>query len=89
MLFRIPQLREVSVFGLPDLKWGETVNAAVVLKEGATIEAHEVIALCREHIAHYKSPKRVFFLDELPRNALGKVTKFVLQQLHSKEGQPS
>jgi len=86
VLLHVPQLREVAVFGVPDEKWGETVYAAVASKPGETISEQQLIDYCREQIAHYKCPKRVFFLDALPRNALGKVTKFVLQETFQPEG---
>jgi malonyl-CoA/methylmalonyl-CoA synthetase len=57
---------------------GEQVVAAVVLKTGQTASDIEIIAFCRELLASYKKPRRVLFVDALPRNALGKVQKHVL-----------
>jgi fatty-acyl-CoA synthase len=73
VLVRHPAVREVAIFGLPDDRWGETVVAAVALD--SPIEASELIAYARERLAHFKCPTRVEILDELPRNATGKVLK--------------
>jgi fatty-acyl-CoA synthase len=71
-------VREVAVIGIPDEKWGELVTALVV--SGDDVTAEELIAHCREHLAGYKCPKRVDFVDELPRTATGKLQKFKLRQ---------
>ena len=73
VLVRHPAVREVAIFGLPDERWGETVVAAVALD--TPIEVSELIAYARERLAHFKCPTRVEILDELPRNATGKVLK--------------
>ncbi|MFE7172390.1 acyl-CoA synthetase [Streptomyces sp. NPDC057616] len=64
---------EVAVVGLPDDRWIEAVTAFVVPRGAVTEE--ELIAHAREHLAHFKAPKRVVFVDELPRNASGKILK--------------
>jgi acyl-CoA synthetase (AMP-forming)/AMP-acid ligase II len=71
---------ECAVIGVPDVKYGETVMAVCVLRKGVTLTADEVIAHCRQHIGGYKVPRKVSFLDELPRNASGKVLKRVLRE---------
>jgi acyl-CoA synthetase (AMP-forming)/AMP-acid ligase II len=68
-----PAVREVCVFGMPDEKWGESVVAAVVAS--APVSASELQELCRQHIASFKKPKRIAFLDELPKNAYGKIVR--------------
>ncbi len=68
-------LAACAVIGCPDAEWGETVVAVIVPKPGAALNADEICAHCREQLAAYKTPRRVIFLDELPRNALGKVQK--------------
>jgi fatty-acyl-CoA synthase len=73
-----PAVREVAVIGIPDEKWGELVTALVVAD--GTVTADELIAHCRERLAGYKCPKRVEFLDALPRTATGKVQKFKLRE---------
>ena len=75
VLVRHPAVREAAVFGVPDEKWGETVVAAAALEPGTTASAEELIAYCRERLAHFKCPTRVEVVDELPRNATGKVLK--------------
>lgn len=70
-----PSVESVVVFGIPDEKWGETVKAAVILKPGAQATEEEIIQFCREHIASYKKPTSVYFVDDFPRNTFGKVLK--------------
>lgn len=77
-----PSVLDVAVFGIPDEKYGEAVCAAIELKPGATLTANEVDALCLEKLARYKRPRLVEFHAELPRNAMGKVTKQALRQPH-------
>ena len=73
-----PDVREVAVIGIPDGKWGEMVTALVVADGDVTGEA--LIAHCRTVLAGYKCPKRVDFVDELPRTATGKLQKFKLRE---------
>ena len=73
-----PAVMEVAVIGVPDEKWGEVPKAFVVTKPGASLSASELIAFCREHLAHFKCPKSVAF-GELPKTATGKIQKFVLR----------
>jgi fatty-acyl-CoA synthase len=80
VLLRHPAVREVAVVGLPDEKWGESPHAFVVLAEGASVEPQALRAFVREHIAHFKVPKAVHFVDELPKTATGKIQKFVLRK---------
>jgi acyl-CoA synthetase (AMP-forming)/AMP-acid ligase II len=72
-------IREAAVIGIPDGKWGELVTALVVT-DGSEVSAEEIITHCRDHLAGYKCPKRVEFLDELPRTATGKIQKFKLRE---------
>ncbi|WP_405539582.1 AMP-binding protein [Streptomyces sp. NBC_00075] len=74
-----PAVREAAVIGIPDVKWGELVTALVVT-DGRAVTSDELITHCREHLAGYKCPKRVEFLDELPRTATGKIQKFKLRE---------
>ena len=78
-LFGHPAVADVGVIGVPDKRWGEGVKAVVVLKPGATADEAELIAYCRDRIAHYKCPKSVDFADALPRNPSGKILKRVLR----------
>ena len=74
-----PAVREVAVIGIPDEKWGELVTALVVT-DGSPVTAEDLITHCRDYLAGYKCPKRVEFLDELPRTATGKIQKFKLRK---------
>jgi fatty-acyl-CoA synthase len=78
-LYRHPGIMEAAVVARPDEKWGEAVCAFVVPKPGASVTAEEVVAWCREHIAHYKAPSTVVF-GELPKTSTGKIQKFVLRE---------
>ena len=79
VLYAHAAVLECAVFGLPDAHWGERVTAAVVLRSGASASGDELIAFCKERIAHYKAPKEVRFLDALPRTGSGKITKKALR----------
>jgi acyl-CoA synthetase (AMP-forming)/AMP-acid ligase II len=75
VLYMHPKILEAAVFGVPDEKWGEAVNAAVVLKEGQSATEDEIISFCKEHQASFKAPKSIVFLDELPKTGSGKIYK--------------
>jgi len=75
-----PRVRDVAVVGLPDEEWGERVAAAVV-PEGAPPTLEELRAFCRDRLAPYKLPTRLLCVAELPRNAMGKVTKGAVKAL--------
>jgi len=70
---------EVAVIAVPDDRWGEVPKAFVVLKPGRTPTSQDIIAHCRERLAHFKCPKEVEF-TELPKTSTGKVQKFVLRE---------
>jgi acyl-CoA synthetase (AMP-forming)/AMP-acid ligase II len=78
-LFSHPAVAEVCVIGVPDEKWGETVKALVVLAPGESADEAELIAWCRDRLAHYKCPTSIEFRDELARTATGKLQKFKLR----------
>jgi len=75
ILERHPLILEAAVIGVPDGYWGESVKAVVVPKPGKTLTEQEVIEYCKSHLAHYKKPKSVDFINALPRNAANKVVK--------------
>jgi long-chain acyl-CoA synthetase len=74
-LLQHPAVREVAVIGEPDADWGESVVAVVVRAAGAQVDAPALDAFCLQHIARFKRPKRYVFVDDLPKNATGKVLK--------------
>lgn len=84
VLITHPKILESAVIGVPDPKWGETVKAVVILKEGETMTADEVISYCKQNLASYKKPTSVDFVTELPRNPVGKVLKYKLREQYSK-----
>ena len=74
---------ESAVFGVPHPDFGEGVTAAVVSVPGAALSESEILAAVKARLAGYKVPKRIIFVDELPRNAMGKVQKAVLRATHA------
>jgi fatty-acyl-CoA synthase/long-chain acyl-CoA synthetase len=74
-----PAVYEAAVFGIPSDEWGEAVHAAVVLRPGAVLSAGDVIAFSKDHLAGYKTPRSVSFIDDLPRTGSGKVLKRLLR----------
>jgi fatty-acyl-CoA synthase len=78
VLYRHPAVLEAAVVARPDPTWGETPCAFVTLKVGAQASAAELIAYCREHLAHFKAPRRVVF-GPLPKTSTGKIQKFNLR----------
>jgi fatty-acyl-CoA synthase len=73
-----PAVMEAAVVAGPDPTWGEVPIAFVALKNGAAVTEENLIAYARENMAHFKAPKRIAF-GELPKNATGKIQKFVLR----------
>ena len=80
VLYRHPAVLEAAVVGVPDDRWGEVPKAYVVLRPGQAATEEELVAFCRQHLAHFKCPKRVEFLAELPKTSTGKIQKFVLRE---------
>ncbi|MFC4272801.1 AMP-binding protein [Sneathiella chungangensis] len=79
VLYKHPAVLEAAVVARPDEKWGETPCAFVVLRQGASATADDIIKFCRENMAHFKCPKTIVF-EELPKTSTGKVQKFVLRE---------
>jgi len=73
-------VEESAVFAIPHPDFGEAVAAAVTLRTGASLTAESIVATLRTQLAAFKTPKRVYILDELPRNAMSKVQKAVLRE---------
>jgi fatty-acyl-CoA synthase len=83
MIYRLSEVSEVAVIGLPDPKWVEAVTAVIVVKAGQTLSEEAVIQHCTAHMASFKSPKRVVFTDSLPKNPSGKLLKRDLRQRYA------
>ncbi|HEY5907843.1 MAG TPA: long-chain-fatty-acid--CoA ligase [Vicinamibacteria bacterium] len=79
VLLRHPAVQEVAVVGMPDEEWGESPHAFVVLRPNASATEEELRHFCRERLAHFKAPRKVAFLSELPKTATGKIQKYVLR----------
>jgi acyl-CoA synthetase (AMP-forming)/AMP-acid ligase II len=79
VLYTHPAVLEAAVFGAPDAVWGECVCAAIVLRPGAVAVADEIVEFCRGALAHFKAPRKVQFLSELPRTGSGKIAKRLLR----------
>jgi len=79
VLYQIPQLLESAVVGVPHEVYGEVPKAYVVVKEGQSITEEEILSYCQSQLAKYKIPFEVEFIDQLPRNASGKVLKHTLR----------
>jgi len=79
VLYKHPNVRQVSVIGLPDPKWGEVVTAVVVPKNGADFDPDDLRDFCRKEIAGYKTPKKVIFMESLPMGTSGKILKYRLR----------
>jgi fatty-acyl-CoA synthase len=78
-LLRHPAVQEVAIVGMPDERWGESPHAFVVLAAGAQATEPELVDFARANLAHFKAPRRVHFVDELPKTATGKIQKYVLR----------
>jgi len=85
VLYMHPKILEAAVFGVPDERWGEAVNAAVVLKAGESASEDEIIRFCKKHQASYKAPKAIHFMDELPKTGSGKIFKKGLRDPYLKK----
>jgi fatty-acyl-CoA synthase len=83
-----PDVRDVAVVGRPDAKWGERVEAAVVLRDGAAASAGDLLTWCRPRLAGYKRPRAILFLkpEEMPRNTTGKILHRVLRDMLARGG---
>ncbi len=80
VILRHPAVHEVAVIGVPDETWGEAIKAIVALKEDQQATKEDIINFCKEHLASFKKPKSVEFIDAIPKNPYGKVLKRELRE---------
>ena len=78
-LYTHPDIADVQVVGVPDIRFGEELAAFVIAREGASLETEAVRAFCQGKIAHYKVPRYVLCVDEFPMTVTGKIQKFKLR----------
>ena len=78
-LFRHPKIQSVQVFGVPDQRYGEEVCAWIILHDGQTATAEEITEFCQGQIAHYKIPRHIRFVAEMPMTVTGKPQKFIMR----------
>src|SRR6185436_16935688 len=83
-LYLHPAVLECAVIGVPSEKWGETPKALIVLREGTTATEDEIIAFSRQHLAHFRCPTSVDFVETLPRTVTGKLQKFLIRERYWK-----
>jgi acyl-CoA synthetase (AMP-forming)/AMP-acid ligase II len=88
VLYRHPAVKEAAVIGVPDPYWVERVHALVVFRENAQAAEEDIISFCKEHIAHYKAPKSVEFVESLPKNPQGKILKKEIRAKYWKQQAP-
>jgi fatty-acyl-CoA synthase len=86
VLYGHPSIAEVAVIGVPDATWGETLVAVVALRPGAELSLAELEAFAEPQLANFKIPRRLAFVEALPRNTTGKVLKFDLRATYARGG---
>jgi fatty-acyl-CoA synthase len=82
MIYRLPAVSEVAVIGVPHPKWVEAVVAIIVPKPGQELSEQQVLDHCNAHMASFKAPKAVVFVEALPKNPSGKLLKRELRERH-------
>jgi fatty-acyl-CoA synthase len=84
-LFRMPQVQDVQVVGVPDRKYGEELCAWIIVKPGQSLTEDAVRAFCKGQIAHYKVPRYIRFVDAFPMTVTGKIQKFRIRDAMKEE----
>jgi acyl-CoA synthetase (AMP-forming)/AMP-acid ligase II len=87
VLYDHDDVSECAVFGIPDAKWGEVPAAYVSLKPGATVSEDDLVAHCAEHLARFKRPRLIKFVDDFPKTPIGKIQKTVLKDPYWQESE--
>ena len=80
----MPQIQAVEVVGVPSPKYGEEVGAFITKRSGSELNEEDVTDFCRGQISRHKIPKYIFFVDEFPMTASGKIQKYKLRELSLK-----
>ncbi|XP_040379492.1 oxalate--CoA ligase [Oryza brachyantha] len=75
-----PAIAQAVAFGVPDAKYGEEINCAVIPRDGVSLSEEEVVSYCRRNLAAFKVPKKVYIADELPKTATGKIQRRIVAQ---------
>eukprot|EP01018_Ginkgo_biloba_P033349 Gb_20191 [translate_table: standard] len=75
VLLSHPEVSQAVAFAVPDEKYGEEINAAIVPQEGASVTEGDILSLCKKNLARFKIPKRIFITDSLPKTATGKIQR--------------
>jgi fatty-acyl-CoA synthase len=83
-LYRMPSVSEVAVIGVPHPRWVEAVVAVIVIKSGHSLTESDVLAYSQTMLASFKTPKRVVFVEALPKNPSGKLLKRQLRDVHAR-----
>ncbi|MCM3773298.1 MULTISPECIES: AMP-binding protein [Priestia] len=79
-LYRIPEVEDVQIVGIPDPKYGERVAACIKLKQNSFLTAQEIKDFCKGKLAHFKIPEHIYFIDDFPMTASGKIQKYKLKE---------
>jgi fatty-acyl-CoA synthase len=75
-----PGIVDAAVIGIPDAKYGEELCASIIPRAGANLDADEIRAWCRDHIAHFKVPRHIRFVEQFPMTVTGKIQKFLIRE---------
>src|SRR5690625_497990 len=85
LIYQMNEVAEVAVIGIPDDYWIEAITAIIVLKDGHMLDEEQVITFCQKHVSKFKTPKKVYFTDSLPKNPSGKVLKKDLREEYERK----